>query len=377
MDFGHALGSIGLSANLHNCSFQVLDARSIPDIETAFCLHTVNQFADNIKDERERELLHLLVCVTPKNSAFNFYTEGVQFLTEVIEYTKANVTTVGIPNSTFNRADTHMHWPFVEAIETICTYPTPIPAQLVKIEAENAIEPGLYSDKSRLANSIRTRRSVLNFHQKAIPVSKFVRCLASCMSNANSLVCESLQFNYSSNPTLSNVNFGIWVNAVSSMKSGLYFLVRNAADLETLQEEYKKNYPDAAPWQRVDSNNIPSWLPLYFVSDTIPDIRKSSSDASCYQQIAQDCAFVIGMFVNITNSLKISPNYAHIHWEAGFLGQMLYLQATLESLGATGMGCFLDDLSMEVFGITNTFYPIYHFAVGEPKLDNRYSPFEY
>lgn len=72
-------------------------------------------------------------------------------------------------------------------------------------------------------------------------------------------------------------------------------------------------------------------------------------------------------------NIDIDPfNYRRIHWEAGMIGQVLYLDAEAHGLRGTGMGCFFDDVTHELIGLTdNTFQDIYHFSVGRPFEDKR------
>lgn len=64
--------------------------------------------------------------------------------------------------------------------------------------------------------------------------------------------------------------------------------------------------------------------------------------------------------------------YRHLHWEAGMIGQVLYLEAEAHLLGGTGMGCFSDDSVHSLLGIPdNSFQDLYHFAVGKLVEDIR------
>ena len=64
--------------------------------------------------------------------------------------------------------------------------------------------------------------------------------------------------------------------------------------------------------------------------------------------------------------------YRRLHWEAGLIGQALYLWATALGLTGTGIGCFFDDSVHEMLGITTRdFQTIYHFTVGGAIEDAR------
>ena len=66
--------------------------------------------------------------------------------------------------------------------------------------------------------------------------------------------------------------------------------------------------------------------------------------------------------------------YRHLFWEAGLLGQVLYLEAEKHAVRGTGIDCFFDDSVHQILGIPagNTqFQSFYHFTVGSPTTDNR------
>ena len=104
-------------------------------------------------------------------------------------------------------------------------------------------------------------------------------------------------------------------------------------------------------------------------SDTI---RKEASNNSCFQGIASDCAVVLSFLSSLESEIMGDPRrYCHLHWHAGLLGQMLYVEAHQLGLGATGMGCFLDDESSAAFQQPQ-FVPLYHFALGHQAPDHRF-----
>jgi hypothetical protein len=64
--------------------------------------------------------------------------------------------------------------------------------------------------------------------------------------------------------------------------------------------------------------------------------------------------------------------YRRLHWEAGLLGQVLYLEAEAAGVRATGIGCFFDDVVHESLGLANArFRDLYHFTVGGAAEDPR------
>lgn len=64
--------------------------------------------------------------------------------------------------------------------------------------------------------------------------------------------------------------------------------------------------------------------------------------------------------------------YRNLFWEAGLVGQVLYLEAEEAGIRSTGMGCYFDDPVHEAFGISSRdWQSFYHFTVGGPVDDER------
>ena len=67
-----------------------------------------------------------------------------------------------------------------------------------------------------------------------------------------------------------------------------------------------------------------------------------------------------------------ASSYKRLHWEAGLIGQLLYLEAEAIGIRATGIGCFFDDSTHRVAGMKgHTFQDLYHFTLGGPVDDDR------
>jgi hypothetical protein len=94
---------------------------------------------------------------------------------------------------------------------------------------------------------------------------------------------------------------------------------------------------------------------------------------SCHQDIAADGMFSLGMLAEYEASLVAGPwRYRELFWEAGVLGQVLYLEAEAAGFAGTGIGCYFDDAVHEVFGIQgDVLQSMYHFTVGQALTDTR------
>jgi nitroreductase len=150
------------------------------------------------------------------------------------------------------------------------------------------------------------------------------------------------------------------------MAPGLYALVRDSEKLEPLRQVM---HPDFL-WQRPTS--CPSGLSLYLLK--AQDCRALAAAVSCGQDIARDGVLSLGMIADYENSLSQygAAFYRNLFWEAGLIGQVLYLEAEAAGIRATGIGCYFDDAVHEIFGISSrAWQSLYHFTVGGPVEDRR------
>ena len=100
----------------------------------------------------------------------------------------------------------------------------------------------------------------------------------------------------------------------------------------------------------------------------------AAAGVSCGQAIAADGCFAVAMLADFLPTLRRSgPGfYRHLHWEAGAIGQVLYLEAEAFSISATGIGCFFDEETHRLLGLdTMDFRDLYHFTIGGRQEDTR------
>ena len=79
------------------------------------------------------------------------------------------------------------------------------------------------------------------------------------------------------------------------------------------------------------------------------------------------------MLADLRRGLERGPNwYRYLYWEAGVLGQSLYLQAEALGLRGTGIGCFFDDSFHQLLGLEGEAWQIlYMFTLGQALEDRR------
>jgi hypothetical protein len=123
-------------------------------------------------------------------------------------------------------------------------------------------------------------------------------------------------------------------------------------------------------WQQVPDS--PGGLPLYWLLEG--DAKRVAAQVSCHQDIAADSAFSFGMLAEFEGQLRRRGAwwYPRMFWEAGLLGQVLYLEAEAAGVRATGIGCFFDDPVHEIVAVKDlTLQSLYHFTIGGPVEDHR------
>jgi hypothetical protein len=162
------------------------------------------------------------------------------------------------------------------------------------------------------------------------------------------------------------IHFGLFVHRVEGIEPGLYALARDPAKVEKLKASMHEHFA----W--LSSPGCPEGLPLYLLEGG--NARLLATQVSCRQDIAGDGAFSLGMIAEYEAQLvEHGPSfYRRLYWEAGAIGQVLYLEAEAAGVRATGIGCFFDDPVHDVFGFRDlAFQSLYHFTVGGPVDDPR------
>ena len=159
----------------------------------------------------------------------------------------------------------------------------------------------------------------------------------------------------------------LFVHHVEGIESGLYLFLRNDEVKSTFQTHLKQDFE----WLKPIS--CPAHLPLFRLVSG--DAREAAKTLSCHQEIARDGVLSFGLVAEYESNLADKPwVYRQLFWEAGMLGQILYLEAESIHLRGTGIGCYFDDGVHELIGLVeddHTFQSLYHFTIGKALFDNR------
>lgn len=213
---------------------------------------------------------------------------------------------------------------------------------------------------------IRQRRSAVAFDgQTSISAATFFRMMQRVIPLAERPQLER-PMPWDVWPYDPAIHLMIFIHRVDGLTPGVYFLVRDIKKLSFIQQATNPELTwTIAP-------GCPDGLPLYWLLEG--DAKRLAVQVSCHQDIAGDSAFSFGMLAEFEGSLRERGAwwYPRMFWEAGLLGQVLYLEAEAAGVRATGIGCFFDDPVHEIVGVeTLALQSLYHFTIGGLVEDQR------
>jgi SagB-type dehydrogenase family enzyme len=215
--------------------------------------------------------------------------------------------------------------------------------------------PGL-PDPPALRSLILRRRSAVAFDGvSATGRESFLRILSAVMPNDGPP--------WNAMPAAVRIHLALFVHRVDGVTPGLYLLARQVDAVDRLRAAMGRDFL----WQDEDPA-----LPLFCLARG--DCRKLAARLSCDQDIAGDGFFSLGMLADFDEPIaRDGPFvYRQLFWEAGVVGQVLYLQAEAAGARGTGIGCFYDDPVHDVLGLRgHAFQSLYHFTIGMPVDDPR------
>ena len=213
---------------------------------------------------------------------------------------------------------------------------------------------------------IRQRRSAVSFDGKtSITSGTFFRILSRLMPAAE-LSQLDRPMPWDVLPWKPAIHLLLFVHRVDGLTPGLYLLVRDRSMGPLLQQSMNEELV----WNPVPG--CPETLPLYWLLEG--DAKRAAVQVSCHQEIAGDSAFSLGMIAEFEGRLREGGAwwYPRLFWEAGLVGQVLYLEAEAAGVRGTGIGCFFDDPVHEIVGMKGrSFQSLYHFTMGGPVEDGR------
>ncbi len=347
-DMGHALAACSISGATLGWRVHLINQMSDVDVARLLGLDRREQFR-----EREMEDPEALLAVIPSLSD---RPPTLTLSAAVIEQVAA-----GEWQGQANRlSSSHVHWELIDAVVKSCVKPATGIDGLGSYPVRGGIRSVAPTTTATARQIIRQRRSAVALNGRtAISRDQFYAILSRLMPCSNNVPWNTI------GPP-AKVHLGLFVHRVTGLEPGLYGLVRSPEQEEPLRNAMKLGFA----WQRPPG--CPTSLPLYLLATG--DCATLAARVSCLQDIAGDGAFSLGMIAEFIKPLERYGAwfYRRLFWEAGTIGQVLYLEAEAAGIRSTGIGCYFDDPVHDVFGLRGPQYQsMYHFTMGGPVEDSR------
>lgn len=342
LDVGHAVAAVSYAAA--TLGWRITPHDDIGDDSLGHLLG-VDRSADFSGAESEHP--DLLVSIqTPGNGAAKLQ----QLLQRLEQGTWAGQANVLDPKHFYD-------WPVIEQVAEACRRPAN--ASMAEVRYDELPAP-MPSDCPEPATKLfRRRRSAQAFDGiTTMAREDFFRLLDHLLPRPGIAPWDSV-------PLPTRIHPVLFVHRVDGLPAGLYALPRRKEALEMLQNAMRTEFQ----WFRV--SGAPAHLPLYHLISA--KAERTAATLSCQQAIAGDSAFSLAMLAEFEENISDTPwRYRELFWEAGAVGQVLYLEAEACGLRGTGIGCFFDDGVHELLGIQGKrLQSLYHFTVGGALSDNR------
>ncbi|MCZ6682225.1 MAG: SagB/ThcOx family dehydrogenase [Planctomycetota bacterium] len=348
MDMGHALAAYAIAATTLGWHARWLCELSDADSARLLGLHHPEQFT-----KLELEYPELVVAVVPGPIVDPIPARLDADAIDCI----ANGDWLGRPN---RLSQTHVRWDRIDAVAGACCKPRTDATAFGRLTESPAIRRPGRGNGASARTIIRQRRSAVQFDcQTPLSRERFYTMMARVLPHAGRVPFETL------GPPAS-IHLAMFVHRVTGLEAGLYCLVRSSQHLDALRHAMRPEFVWQVP------PDCPDTLPLFLLQPG--GCKTLAKRVSCHQDIAGDGAFSLGMIGEFEKPLRRfgAWYYRRLHWEAGVIGQVLYLEAEAAGIRATGMGCYFDDQMHDAFGLTGRQYQsMYHFTAGGPIEDTR------
>ena len=356
-DIGHALAALGISAATLGWSLRLIDVLSTDDLSALLGL--------SLRQDHESEEPDCLLLIIPHRAIGKeaFHKNNAIFSEEILAGFRG-LSWLGDAN---RLSPSHEEWPRIDDVALASR----------KIRTVANLAEGAVREKDlekigehESANGISIRKLILQ-RRSAVDFDGTSSISAEAFYGFLNRTSDTLASGYKKDlfkmiPWEPRVHFAVFIHRVAGLAPGLYFFVRHPSfvrDLRTaMKAEFLWKTPDGCPAH------------LNFFQLACGDMQTLAKTVSCQQDIAADSCFSLGMVAQFEGPLQeIGPwFYRRLFWEAGIVGQVLYLEAESIGVRATGIGCYFDDVMHEVLGLRDLrFQSLYHFTVGYPVEDVR------
>ena len=335
-DAGHAIAALRCAAALVGCRLTLLPRWSHDQMAALAGLDRDDDFRD-----AEREEPECVAVVTPGDVAPFLSADPAPLV---------GAARAASWHGRANRLSSHhVPWPLVDDVARATRAPgvDEVPRSITPADAA-------WTPPSR--QIIRQRRSALGFDARSsLPRHTFLSMLRRLVPDAPPW--DALWW-------APEVHLALFVHRVDGLLPGVYVFVRDGAATAALRAACRPEFL----WEPIDGSEGRLFL-------LVPiDCRALARRLSCDQDIAADGFFSLGMLARIEQALAGHGEwfYRHLFWEAGTIGQVLYLEAEAAGARGTGIGCYYDDPVHDVLGLTGgAWQSLYHFSAGMPVDDTR------
>jgi SagB-type dehydrogenase family enzyme len=346
-DAGHALGALCIAATA--LGWQIALLSSLSDAEVAGLLG-LDRAADFTGVETEHPDLIAAVLTDPAAPSPRALADGAL----------AGVRG-GRWAGTANRlSPDRLDWKAIGEVEEATVKPATAPQPTCNSGPTADIAPRPVREILRAAAIIRQRRSAVDMDGKTgLSSDAFFAMLARTLPDRAHPPWTAIDFP-------ARILLSLFVHRIDGLPAGLYVLMRDEARLDA----FRAACHDDFAWVHVEQ----SGMPLYAL--VLGDCREAATHASCFQEIAGDSAFSLGMVADFSRTLEEEGawTYRRLFWETGLIGQVLYLEAEAAGVRSTGMGCYFDDLVHQLLDLDladDAWQSLYHFTVGCAVEDER------
>jgi SagB-type dehydrogenase family enzyme len=344
-DTGHALAAVRYAAAAMGWSARLLDFIADEMLAAWLGLDRDADFAGLDPADRERPTAVLLVGPPPL--AGDIDVRGLSLALHRGAWS-------GRANSL---SPAHASWPVIEEVAEATGKPE---RPLSEAVAQAPLPSLVAACRTPAATLIRQRRSCLGLDGRtAISATTLFAMLDRLLPRPGVPPWDMLAWS----PL---IHLGLFLHRVSGLPPGLYLFERDLAVDQRLRAAVRAKFE----WKRPEG--CPAHLPFFLLERR--DFRKLAQMVSCHQEIAADGAFSLGMIADFGGVIRDRGPwwYRHLFWEAGIVGQVLYLEAEAAGVRATGIGCYFDDAFHDLLGLRgDAFQDLYHFTVGGPVDDPR------
>ena len=341
-DVGHALAALRFAAAALGWRVQLLPEWDDALLAKLLGLDRVEDFAD-----AEQETPELLARVIVNEAAATALSPAAD--TAIEWFGRAN-----------RLSHFHVDWPVIDDAVAASERKAASANQLESGELIAWPPPSPPACGHSTGQLIRQRRSAVNFDGvSSISLETFLAILDTTLPRTSAPPFDAWPFP----PRLHLV---LMVHRVTGLEPGLYLWLRTLADAEALRRAFGTNLK----WEAVTNTAITA--PLYRLGRG--DLRDFARTLSCHQDIAADGAFSLGMLARFEPVLRErgAAAYRELFWEAGMIGQALYLAAEAAGARGTGIGCYFDEVLHRALGLAgHDWQSLYHFTIGCPVEDVR------